>query len=120
MVTCGLPVAAFSVGFAVVVTGSGSGGGGMVWLLSSVATRAVSVFGVEDGSLLSTAGVSSFSATGGSDTVSVTGPSTCSAVSVTAAVSGAADSDSAALTQDQLQIQAQTRSVVAQKMEPPQ
>ena len=60
-----------------------------------MASRAVSVFGVEDGSLFSSEGVSS--TTGGSDTVSVTGLSTCSAVSATAAVSGAADSDSAAV-----------------------
>lgn len=108
-----LSVAAFSVGFTVVVTVSGGGavvtvsGGALVtvsgvvvvWLVSSVAT-AVSVFGVEDGSLLSSKEVSS-STGGGSDTVSFTGPSTgATAVSdagdsATAAVSGAGDSATA-------------------------
>jgi len=111
-----LSVAAFSVGFtAVVVTVSGGAvviGSGdavvtvsgvvVVWLVFSVDV-AVSVFGVEDGSLFSSKEVSSFSTGGGSDTVSVPGPSTGAAAvsdagaSATAAVSGAGDSATAAV-----------------------
>lgn len=101
MVTSRLSVAVFSVGFTVVETVSGGvvvtvSGGVVVWLVSSVAA-AVSVVGVEYGSLLSSKEVSSFSTGGGSDTVSVTGPSTGAADSVTAAVSGGAESATAAV-----------------------